>query len=295
MTTAKGASEWGIVLNFLLFVAKLVAGLISNSIALLSDAFHSLSDVLASVGIFFAVKIAGKPADRTHPFGHHRAEPLAAFVVAVLTALLGFEILITAIKHIITPVETNIGILAFSVLLGTMLVKTLMYYYFRRTGKRYDSPALAATGIDARNDISVSFIALVGVIGSYLGFPLIENLVAIIIAGVLFYVAYDLGRSNANYLLGGAPDKHLQDAVVRRALQTRGVEGVKAVRAHYIGNYVNLEIVILVRERMSVKRSHAIGVQVRESIQGLRGIERVFVHTDPLESTRLDRRTILKH
>jgi len=270
----------GIIINLFLFVIKLIAGIFSNSLALLSDAFHSLSDVLASIAVFIAVKVGRKPADATHPFGHHRAEPLAGFVVALLTAILGFEVLTASFRRLVSPAITSIGLFAFAVLFITIVTKIVMFVVFHKKGKEHNSPAVLASAIDARNDVFVSFIALIGIFGAFIGFPVVETIAAIVLAVILFIVAYKLGKTNVDYLMGHAPPPSLLKKIRSRVRTVKGVK-LKAVKAHYVGHFLHLEINIFVSKKLSLKKAHDLGDDVKVVVEQLDFVDNAFVHINP--------------
>ncbi|HHT9159207.1 MAG TPA: cation diffusion facilitator family transporter, partial [Candidatus Brocadiaceae bacterium] len=145
-----------IICNTFLFGIKITAGLMSNSLAIISDAVNSLTDIVSSVIIFFAVKTSSKQADEGHPFGHHRAEPIAGLIVAIFAGILGFEILHTSIFKLMETHEHKIGIYAITVLLVSIGMKLLMSVYFKRFSRKINSPALLASSIDSRNDVYIS-------------------------------------------------------------------------------------------------------------------------------------------
>lgn len=271
----------GILFNLGLFIAKLVVGLYSQSIAVLADAFNSLSDVLSSLGIFFSVKLSNKHPDKGHPFGYHRAEPLAAFVVAVLTAVLAFEVLMGAIQQFITPKDAVISVAAFIVLGITVLVKLFMAKYFTLVGTKVNSPAILATGVDSRNDLWVSIVAIIGITGTYFGYPWIEGIAAVLLSICLFYVSWKLGQKNVDYLLGKSASKVFEQQIRTLSLGVKQVVGVKHLRSHYVGNFIHVEVAIVVDKNMTVEASHVVGVKVRELIQHLPQVDRAFVHIDP--------------
>lgn len=281
MGAAKRVTVAGVVLNALLFAVKLLVGLVTNSIAVISDALNSLVDVLSSIGIFVAVKLNRTPADKDHPFGHYRAEPLAAFVVAVLTAVLGFEVLLAAFRRLSGPELTTRPYLALAVLVFTMVVKLCMFVVMRGYARHHESPAIHAQAIDARNDIFVSFVAFLGVIAAVMGFPHIEGIAAIVLALFLFRVAYGLGVQNLPYLMGQAPPKKFENNIRKIAKTFKGVQQVKSIRAHYVGSYVNVEIVIVVNKNMTVKKSHDLAGHLGARLEQEDHIERVFVHVNP--------------
>lgn len=280
--SAKKVTTWGIVLNIFLFIIKFVVGILSNSIAILSDAFNSLSDILAAIGIFFAVKIGKKPADATHPFGHHRAEPIAAFIVALFTAMISIQIIKTAIQRIITPEVSRIGGLAIGVLLITIIVKAGMRVYFKKWSKTHRSPGVEALAVDAQNDVVISSIALFGVLGTYFEIMYVESIIAIILGIWLIKVAYDLGIENIDYLMGKAPSEALEKKIVESAKNVKGVHDIEKITAHYVGNYVHVEIHVRVLKNVSLQKAHDIGNKVKKSVEAMEDIDRCFVHIDPI-------------
>src|SRR3970282_1790919 len=133
-----------IICNTFLFTIKITAGIMSNSLAIISDAVNSLTDIISSVIIFFAVKTSSKQADEGHPFGHHRAEPIAGLIVAIFAGILGFEILHTSILKLMETHEHKIGIYAIAVLLVSIGVKIIMSSYFKNVRTKMNNIALLA-------------------------------------------------------------------------------------------------------------------------------------------------------
>ena len=272
----------GLVLNTGLFIAKLIVGLFSNSIALISDALNSFIDILSSIAIHISVKVSGKKPDETHPYGHHRAEPLAGIVVAILTGILGFEVAKTAVIRLFTVENEIIGYSAIIVLILTIIVKLFMAKFFISKGKSMKSPALKATGIDSRNDVLISSVALLGVVGSIFGYHKLDDIAALIISGFIFYFGYLIAIENIDYLMGKAPSKKLVDKIIKIANKVNGVKGVNEVRGHYIGSKINIEIHVEVDENYTTRTSHEIGKQVQKNIEKLSEIQKAFIHIDPV-------------
>ena len=281
MEKNKKITIYGIILNSILFIAKLIVGLLSNSLAVLSDAFNSLTDIISSIGIFIAVKISHKRADQGHPFGHHRAEPIAGMIVAILAGILGFEILRTAIKNLFEQKVSSIGAAALIVLIITIIVKLFMAYYFTKQGTIRKSPAIKASGIDSRNDVLVTSIAIIGVLGSMYGYLIFDEIAAIIISFFIFYSGYRIGMENIDYLMGKSPSKEYIDKIKSIAIKVKGVNGINDVRAHYVGNFIHIEIHIEVNKNISTQRSHKIGKDVQHAVENLDDVDEAFVHVDP--------------
>ncbi len=268
--------------NTALLALKLVAGLLSGSIALISDAINSLNDIVSSIATFICVRISNKKADEGHPFGHGRAEPVAGMIIAILAGILGFEILRESVKRAFTDVHPEIGLFALSVPVITIVVKAGMSVYFRRVGREINSPALKATALDSLMDIFVSGAVLFGVVGVRFGAPLLDPLAGVIISFWIIYTGYSIGMENIDYLMGKAPEPWLMKEIKERALAVKGVKAINTVRAHYVGNFIHVEIHIEVDKNLSTLDSHAIGEDVERSVGEIRAIEKAFIHVDPV-------------
>jgi len=271
----------GIILNSLLFVAKMIIGIMSGSLALLSDAYNSLTDIVSSVLIFVAVRISQKKPDHNHPFGYHRAEPLVGVIVAIFAGILGFEVLKSAIYNIMSPNPITKGGWAISVLLISVVVKLFMATYFTKKGDGLNSPAIKASGIDSRNDVFVSVVAIIGVLCSIYKLPIWDSIAAIVISFFIFYSAYELGIKNIDYLMGKAPSDKVVKRIEKKALETKGVKGINDVFAHYVGNFIHIEIHIEVDKNLPLKKAHDIGKKVQLAIETMKNVDRAFIHIDP--------------
>src|SRR3990172_263383 len=231
-----------IACNAFLFVIKITAGITSNSLAVISDAVNSFTDIISSVVIYFAVKVSAKQADEGHPFGHHRAEPIAGLIVAIFAGILGFEIFRTSVFQLVSLHEHNIGIFTILVLLISIGMKFIMSIYFKKTSHTINSPALLASSIDSRNDVYISTTALVGVVGGLYGYPKMDDIAATFISFWIIYSGYKIGVQNIDYLMGRQPDSRIMEEIKENACAVFGVVGIHDVRAHYVGNYIHVEI-----------------------------------------------------
>lgn len=278
----ENSSRLGIALNGFLFIGKLAVSLASGSVALLSDTLNSFADILASVGIHIAVRIGGKKADASHPFGHGRVEPLSGVVVAIFTGILGFEVLRSGIMAIlyyreVTNIPWVVGILTL-----TILVKLFMAVYFFRVSRRFHSPALKATAVDSRNDVLISGIALAGVFGTWANVQWLEGVAAIVISGFIFFSAFTLGKENIDYLVGRAPPREMIDEIYGVVMNESGVKGINRILAHYVGHRVHIEIHIALDGSLMLSKAHDMGVVVQRLVESLPDVDRAFIHVDPV-------------
>ncbi|MBI5562184.1 MAG: cation transporter [Deltaproteobacteria bacterium] len=276
------ATLLNIIGNAFLFALKLAAGLASGSIALISDALNSLQDIAASVATFICVKLSGKEADEGHQFGHGRAEPIAGLIIAVLAGILGFEVIRASVGRLITGEKTEITAFTFIVPVVTMVTKGFMGWHFRAVGREIGSPALAATATDSFMDVFVSLAVLVGIVGARFGYAFLDPGAALAISAWIMYAGYTIGMENIAYLMGEAPPPALMEEIRSAALSVEGVKAINTVRAHYVGNFIHVEIHIEVDKDLPTIDSHAIGKRVERKAEAIGAIEKTFVHIDPV-------------
>jgi len=284
---ARRATAVGVTGNSILFAVKGIVGVASGSIALISDAMNSLVDVVASVAIWYSVDVAGREPDADHPFGHHRAETIAALGVAIFTAILGFEIGRAAVDRLIEGAEPidhvgwALGALGFSMAGNLALAR-----YLRRRGEALESPAILANAVECENDIGTSLAALAGVGAAALGWPAIDPVAGIVVGAWIVWGGVRFGRQNIDYLMGKSPGDDLLERIRGAALGVPGVRGVHDVRAHYVGHRIHVELHAEVDQELRVRRSHDLGGEAGRAIEALPGVDRAFVHLDPvLDST----------
>ncbi len=267
--------------NTALFALKLVGGLLSGSIALISDALNSLNDIAASIATFICVRISDKQADEGHPFGHSRAEPIAGLIIAVLAGILGFEVIREAGERLYEGTRAEVSVATLLVPVITMATKGLMSRYFSRVGKMVNSPALKATAVDSLMDVVIAVAALIGLGGALLGYPWLDPVAGLVISVWIIYTGYRIGMDNIAYLMGQAPDPHLLEEIRRAALSVKGVKGLNTVKAHYVGPFIHVEIHIKVDKTLPTIESHGIGEEAANRVESIGTIEKAFVHIDP--------------
>jgi cation diffusion facilitator family transporter len=280
----KFATWMGIAGNAVLFAAKIAVGYSFNSIAIISDSFNSLTDIVASTIVMISVRSSYRAPDAGHPFGHARAQPIAGMVVAILTGIVGFEIIAQSVGRLFSGEEMRPGFLPLVLLAGVMVVKLGMFLVARSIGRRANSTALRASAADHRNDVLVSAAVILGVGASELGYPIFDPLAAIAVGAWIIWAGFRIGRDNIKYLMGAAPPPELVQRIKSIAHSTEGVLGLNDVFAHYVGTSVEIEVHINVDRRITIDEAHSIGKKVQRAIEDIEEISRAFIHIDPLET-----------
>ena len=269
----------GFLLNIVLFAVKLAAGLLSGSLAVLSDAFNSFLDIISYFFVFLSVRTAQQAPDKEHPFGHRRFAPMSAFIVAVLSGILAFEILKTASENLLFDGPAPaITAFTFGAIIFSMLVKAGMYVYLTARSRETHSSSLEAAAIDSRNDALASTVVLIGIAAAYLGLPLFDDLSAIVIAFVIGWSGYKIAKKNFDYMVGASPGPKKIAEIKKAAKSVKGVLEVETVRAHYVGDRIHAEIEILVSCKNKPVKTHAISEEVQKKVEAVELVSRAFIH-----------------
>ena len=203
----------GIVLNVLLFAGKLIAGALSGSIAIISDAFNNLSDAGSSVITLLGFRLASQKPDEAHPFGHGRVEYLSGLMVSVMILLMGFELLKSAVGKIIDPQPTKFGALTFAILAASVAVKLYMALYNRSYGKRLGSDAMRATAIDSLSDCVATAVVIVSMLVSHFTSLQIDGWCGLLVAVMILVSGFSSAKATVAPLLGQPASREVVESI----------------------------------------------------------------------------------
>ncbi|MET3699984.1 cation diffusion facilitator family transporter [Bacillus oleivorans] len=277
----------GIIGNIVLAVGKYIAGIISGSRALIADGVHSASDVAGSIAVWVGLRAAKQPPDEDHPYGHGKAESIAAIIVAVLLAIVGFEIGKTSFDAFFDPIGPP-SMLAIYVIVISILVKEAMFQYKFRLGKKLKSDALIVNAYDDRSDVYASIATLVGIgasiIGGYLDIEWLvyaDPVAGMIVAVLILKMAWTLGTESIHNTLDHV--LHEEDTLdMRKSVESiTEVKKINELHAREHGHYVIVDIKIAVDPHMTVEDGHLVGKKVKETLMEQEGVQDVFVHVNP--------------
>lgn len=225
----------GIIVNIILFSVKLIIGIISNSIAVTADAFNNLSDGVSSVITIIGFKIANKPADEKHPFGHGRIEYISAIIVSFMVLLVGFEFIKASFNRILHPSLIKFEIIPFILILLSIVAKIWLSKFNKYIGNKIDSSTLKASSFDAFSDvITSSCVALSLAISNFTSLP-VDGYIGILIALFVMYSGFSLIKETLNPLLGEAPDPKLVNNITTEILNYKYINGVHDLIIHNYG------------------------------------------------------------
>jgi len=231
----KFASIVGMICNIILFAGKLSVGVLSGSIAIVSDSFNNLSDAATCFINLFGFFLSGKPADKDHPFGHGRIEYITGLIMSFLIVLIGFEFLRTSIDRIIHPTVLTFSPVMAGVLLGSILVKAWMYFFYVRVGKRISSQTIIAASVDSYSDIAITLVTLISLLISVYFKITIDGYVGVGVSIFVLYAGYTVAKDALSPLLGNEPDPTVVESLKELLTSDKNVLGVHDVIVHDYG------------------------------------------------------------
>ena len=270
-----------IVANFIIFVLKLVFGFISNSIALIADAFHSLSDMASSGVVVFGFKMASKPADKEHPFGHGRAETIAALTISILIGFTGIEFIKTSITRFMNPNSIEVSWAVIFVVLITIVLKEVLARLSYNLGDKINSSTLIADAIHHRSDMWSSVLVLSAFGGAWLGYPKIDAIMGLGVAGMMIQSAYAIARTAIDDLLGKPVDTETIKNIKEYAMQSPEVSNVHDIVVHSYGAYRFISLHLEIAEGKSPESMHDIADSVEKLLSHEMEAD-VITHVDPV-------------
>ena len=276
------AQGWiSIVANFIIFVLKLVFGFISNSIALIADAFHSLSDMASSGVVVFGFKMASKPADKEHPFGHGRAETIAALTISILIGFTGIEFIKTSITRFMNPNSIEVSWAVILVVLITIVLKEVLARLSYNLGDKINSSTLIADAIHHRSDMWSSVLVLSAFGGAWLGYPKIDAIMGLGVAGMMIQSAYAIARTAIDDLLGKPVDTETIKNIKEYAMQSPEVANVHDIVVHSYGAHRFISLHLEIAEGKSPESMHDIADSVEKLLSHEMEAD-VITHVDPV-------------
>ncbi|MCI6636781.1 MAG: cation diffusion facilitator family transporter [Bilifractor sp.] len=273
----------GIFCNFFLFGVKISVGLFMMSMAVIADAFNNLSDAVSSIISLIAMRMAGKPADKDHPFGHGRMEYIAALIISVLIIVVGVEFFRSSLDKIRNPEGLHFSLIAIVLLIVSIGVKLWMFFFNRCIGKRIGSEVMRATAMDSFFDAVTTTMTLVS-IGIYFVFDInIDGFAGLLVSFVVIYAGIGIARDTVKPLLGEAMDPELADKIEKIVLGIQGVAGAHDLIIHSYGpNRYLATIHVEVSKQRSLEEGHNIADEAEKKVLDSLGVVLV-AHVDPVE------------
>ena len=231
----KAASVVGILCNALLFAGKMAAGVLSGSVAIMADAFNNLSDASTNIVSLLGFKMADKPADAEHPYGHGRYEYLSGLMVAVMIMVIGVELMKGSVEKILHPAQVAFSWMTVLILCASIAVKLWMSVFNRRIAARIGSKTLEATADDSRNDVIATSVVLAATLIAHFTGIQLDGYMGAAVAAFILFSGFGLVKETIDPLLGGAVDKEQVERIRRKIMSYPGVLGTHDLIVHDYG------------------------------------------------------------
>lgn len=274
----------GMVVNTLLAAGKMAAGIAGHSHALIADAVESLADIFSSLIVWRGLIVAAAPADEDHPYGHGKAEPIAAAVVATMLVLAALWIAVQAVREIFQP---HLAPASFTlvVLLGVVLVKETLFRFVLGEAITVESTAVRTDAWHHRSDAITSLAAAIGISVALIGgkgYEAADDVAAIFAAGIIAWNGWRLLRPAMNELMDASPDPAVVERIRTIASDIAGVHRVEKCMVRKVGHHYFVDMHVEVDPQMTVQRAHHIAHAVKDKVrERLPAVDDVLVHIEP--------------
>lgn len=279
---------------------KLIVGLTTGSLGILSEAAHSGLDLVAAALTYFAVKIADKPADREHTYGHGKFENLSALFETLLLIVTCGWIIYEAVNRIFFhEVHIEVNFWSFAVIVTAIIVDYSRSRILFKAAKKYNSQALEADALHFSTDILSSGVVIVGLIGAGFGFHKADAFAALVVSGIVMWISFRLGKRTIDMLTDRIPDVGLVDKVREEVLKIDGVVNCRNIRIRQAGSKSFIDMVVDIKRTIPFEQAHQIMNVIEERIKKMIPNVDIVIHAEPIETddeTVIDKiRMILVH
>ena len=270
------------VANVVLLVLKIFGGFWGGSRALIADSLNSLLDLVSNSAVWIGIRLAKKPADADHQYGHGNADVIAASFVAIVILATGIFIGYDSI-HVIVDHDYRVpSYFATAVAAFTIILKQILFVYTKKIGVRFKSPAVLANALDHKSDVYASSGALLGIFFAQTGYPILDPIGGLWVSFFILRNAINLIRDNIHTLMSGAPRKEFLDKVLASILEIDDVTGISGAKIRTLGAKLFVDLEITIDGEMTVKDGHEIAHKVRDLLlRRYDDIIEVMVHIEP--------------
>lgn len=273
-----------LIVNIFLSVLKFIAGLFGKSSAMLSDAVHSASDVFSTIVVIIGIKISSKKEDKQHPYGHEKIECIASMILALSLFSVGIGIGLNAVLKICTKSYSFPGTIALIAALASIIVKEWMYHFTIRTAKELNCDSLKADAWHHRSDALSSVGALIGILMSKLGFPIMDSIAGILICLLILKVSVDIFKDSCNKIVDTRCSFSLENDIKEQISSVHGVKTIDDLKTRNFGNMIYVDVEIGIDETVSFKDAHNIAENVHHTIENnFTNCKHCMVHANPVQ------------
>ena len=274
-----------ILMNTLLSVIKLFAGVFGKSSAMLSDAIHSMSDVFSSIVVIIGVKLSSKKEDKEHPYGHERLECVVAILLAMILVFVGSGIGISGIQNIINRNYESLVTPEWFALIVAMIsifIKEGMYWYTKIAAKKINSSALMADAWHHRSDSLSSIGSFIGILGARMGYPILDSVASIIICIFIIKAGYEIFIDAIKKMIDVSCDDNTVEKIRSIASSQKGVVKIDMIKTRLFGDKIYIDLEIRVDGNKSLREAHEIAHIVHDEIEKeIKIVKHCMIHVNP--------------
>ncbi|NOU98816.1 cation diffusion facilitator family transporter [Paenibacillus planticolens] len=276
--------ERGAIVSIIAYIClssiKLIIGYAAGSEALKADGLNNATDIVASIAVLVGLKIAQKPADKDHPYGHWKSETIASLAASFIMMAVGLQVLVEAAISMFHGREQAPDLISAWAGVFCAIVMYAVYRYNKKLALKINSQAVMAAAKDNIADALVSIGTVVGIIGAQLNMPWLDPLTAILVGFIICKTAWDIFREASHHLSDGFDEQKIElykDTV----LSIEGVEDVKEIRARNYGSNAVIDVILLIQSDLEFQKAHEIATRVEDELKKLSNVYEVHVHYEP--------------
>lgn len=283
---AMHVSTVSIIVNVVLSLFKLIAGLLGRSGAMISDAVHSLSDVFSTIVVMIGVSISKRKSDEEHQYGHDRMECVAAILLSVLLFIVGVGIGVGGIEKIVNRNQTEVaapGVIALVAAVFSIVIKEWMYWYTRAAANKINSGALMADAWHHRSDAMSSIGAFIGIGGARLGYPILDPVASLVICFFIGKAAYDIFKDAVDKMVDKSCDDEVVEDMKKIISEQDGVKRLDLLHTRLFGAKIYVDIEIAADGNLTLTEGHEIAQGVHDAIEhNFPLVKHCMVHVNPI-------------
>lgn len=273
----------GIICNVLLCIAKLITGIVTGAISITADAINNLTDAASSIITLIGFKMAGKSADREHPYGHGRIEYITGLLISLVIMLVGVELFRSSVNTAISPSKTEFSLISIIILTLSILVKLWMSLFNRKLSKKLNSSALRATSTDSLSDCIATSAVIIGAVIGMLTDVNLDAYIGMLVACFIVAAGFKSAAESLNPLIGEAPDSEFVAEIEKTVLEDKRVLGLHDVLVHSYGaTHIAASLHTELPANIDLMTAHNIIDEIEDKIRTKFGCE-ITIHADPIE------------
>lgn len=274
-----------IAINVILSAFKIIAGIMGKSNAMLADGVHTLSDVLTTIVVIFGLKVSSKEADKEHPYGHEKYEPIFAKLLSIMLFLTGLYIGYGSIKVLISGNIKTPGVIALVAAIVSIAVKEGMYWYTVKAAKKIKSLSLEADAWHHRSDAFSSVGTFAGILGARMGLKILDPIAGVVVSIFVIKVGIELYIRATKELVDESADDETEGKIIDIAYSVAGVDSVKSLKTRIFGNKLYVDMEITVDGSINVEQGHNIAEEVHDKIEEkIKEVKHCMVHVEPTKT-----------